>query len=114
MAISPDGKLVACAVWSGGVRIHEVRSLRLRALLTGHRAIVGALAWSPDSKQLAVALGGPDKPIRIWSVDGTPGIELRRKRREKEWHRSPSLSWSPDGKWIGGRLLGRANPVLAS
>ena len=123
MALSPDGRLVACAQTTGVVRLYEAQSLRLVALLTGHEAEVGTLAWSPDSRQLAVGITGKEeKHIRIWSSDGTPGVRLRRKRKEDHDYRSPRIAWNPDstsiaaGYWNGQIVLwkpdGTAGPTL--
>ncbi|MCA9216728.1 MAG: protein kinase, partial [Planctomycetales bacterium] len=57
VAISPDGKHVACANWFGGVRIYnqqDHRELRRFKLNPGGQAIVLALCFSPDGRHLFV------------------------------------------------------------
>ncbi|CAI7880233.1 unnamed protein product [Closterium sp. NIES-53] len=60
----------------------------------GHTEAVLAVAFSPDSKQLASGSG--DTTVRFWDVDTqTP---LKTRAGHKNW--VLSLAWSPDAKWL--------------
>ncbi|CAI5986354.1 unnamed protein product [Closterium sp. NIES-65] len=61
---------------------------------SGHTEAVLAVAFSPDSKQLASGSG--DTTVRFWDVDTqTP---LKTRAGHKNW--VLSLAWSPDAKWL--------------
>jgi WD40 repeat protein len=72
---SPDGKYLA-AIASGrsasGDSLHTIKiwnaasGALVRAIEDGHAQQIGALAWSPDGKQLAT--GGYDQTARVWDV----------------------------------------------
>jgi WD40 repeat protein len=68
-AWSPDGRLLAVAEQeSGRIRLIEIASGQVRALLDGHRDGVFGLAFSPDGKTLAS--GGMDNVTFLWDVTG--------------------------------------------
>jgi WD40 repeat protein len=77
VAISPDGRLIAAAGWTGiewdgqvSIYLFDRESGRLKQRMGGLPEVVGHLAFSPDGTRLAVALlfGG----IRVFRVaDGT-------------------------------------------
>lgn len=76
MALSPNGKWLAVGGWMGksnavapccgDIRLYDFNSGELKALLQGHRSVVHALAFSPDSQKLVS--GSSDKTAIIWQV----------------------------------------------
>ncbi|HHL18502.1 MAG TPA: hypothetical protein ENJ33_02065 [Thiothrix sp.] len=76
MALSPNGKWLAVAGWMdksnavvpccGDIRLYDFQSGELKALLHGHRSVVQALTFSPDSQKLIS--GSSDKTAIIWQV----------------------------------------------
>jgi WD40 repeat protein len=94
LAISPDGTYLASAGGDGAVRIWEVATGRVRAVLGGHAGPVRELAISPDGTYLASA--GEDGVVRIWEVaTGRASASLR-------GHAGPvlALAISPDGTYL--------------
>jgi WD40 repeat protein len=63
-------------------------------ILSGHKAIVRVLAFSPDGKLLAS--GGEDETIRLWQFP--EGVEW--DRLEGPPYVPPNLAFSPDGRWL--------------
>lgn len=65
LAVSPDGKTVAAAGWTGwdwegaaSIYLFDVRSGELVKRYSGLNDAVSALAWSPDGQHLAIGLQG--------------------------------------------------------
>jgi WD40 repeat protein len=75
MALSPDGKLVAAAGYGdegckercGDVRLYELASGALKAVLRGQKSTIYALAFSPNGRWLIG--GGGDSSAAIWDVE---------------------------------------------
>jgi WD40 repeat protein len=99
LALSPDGKKLA--VWredlKGKVQIWDVQAgkhhwLALEKIEKGH--VAACLAWSPDSRMLAV--GGLDNSVRLWEVASA------QVRREFVGHLAQArvLAFSPDGEFL--------------
>ena len=95
LAVSGDGKLLASGTSNGQVRVWDAVSGKLLHLLrkeVDHRA--WALAWSPDSKLLAVADGGYQPWIDLYSIrTGT-----KRQFSIGKPYYPHLLQFSPDGK----------------
>jgi len=67
LAFSPDGKCIAGgAERSGEIGIWDAGSGQLQAVLKGHSAPVGALAYSPDGSR--IVSGSLDRTIRVWDA----------------------------------------------
>jgi WD40 repeat protein len=88
---------------------------RVRGVLRGHKGVVRAVTWSPDSQQIATA--SDDCAVRIW--DAEKGTKLAICRGHKDWVRD--VAWSPDGRRLAtassdctGRVWDiRANRLLS-
>jgi WD40 repeat protein len=73
VAVSPDGKTLACSVASGAdwaVVLVELATGKERRRFAGHQLPVRVLTFSPDGKTLAS--GGDDATVLVWDVAG-PG-----------------------------------------
>jgi WD40 repeat protein/tRNA A-37 threonylcarbamoyl transferase component Bud32 len=66
VAISPDNMLVAYGSGDHNVRLWDVRSQSIRAVLQRHSDVVYAVAFSPDNRLLAS--GGGDGLINLWNT----------------------------------------------
>lgn len=95
VAISPDGRLVACGFLYEGIKVWEVDSgVPLRSL-RGHCASVNSIAFSPDSQWLVS--GSRDRTIKLWDVYA--GRELR-TMDAKDCGEMRAVTFSPDGVWL--------------
>jgi WD40 repeat protein len=92
LAYSPDGKTLATGSNEFDVRLWDVRTAAVRAVLKGHTSSVFAVAASPDGKMFAT--GSMDKTIGLWNA--RTGEELRVFKGHKE--PVASVTFSPDGK----------------
>jgi len=74
---APNGELVACGDWAGSVKLLDVPNLETKAVLRGHKQMIGGLSWypgatlpegtvSPDNVNLASSGGEGD--IHLWSL----------------------------------------------
>lgn len=67
VALSPDGKVIATAGNSRGIRLFDADTGAPRGTLAGHRDGVSSLAFSPDGRRLLS--GGFDGSAILWDVD---------------------------------------------
>ena len=74
IAFSPDGKLIACGLWYGIIRIWDAASCRETiSPLRGHKGNVQCVAFSPDGCK--IASGSFDETVRLWILkDGMPAF----------------------------------------
>ena len=92
LAISPDGTLLAIALWDRSIELWSVQAaVPLLTGLKGHQGDVYTLAFSPDGSILAS--GSSDHSTKLWSVE--TGEVLHDLRGHKD--RVTSLSFSLDG-----------------
>jgi WD40 repeat protein len=93
LAWSPDGQTLATAyTHEGPVKLWNVESGRLRAILPVPGGSVNDLAWSPDGKTLAAAC--QDNTVVSWeSATGRQRAVLR-----GHIGAVTSVNWSPDGR----------------
>ncbi len=87
LAWSSDGKFLAVGLGSGPIRIYDGTTFRLTRMLVGHTRPVSSLSWSRSGR---LASASPDRTIRLWECDGTPGPVLR---DEEEVY---AVAWRPD------------------
>src|SRR5262249_4490552 len=91
---SPDGNLLATSAVNGTIRLWDVKTLKVRHVLTAHTSEIDSTAFSPGGKTLAS--GCKDKTLRFWDVQSgslkqtLTGFETRIE----------SLAYSPDGKLL--------------
>ena len=67
VALSKDGMLLAFGGQDRQLNIFDATTGKGKAKLSGHRAPITSIAFSPDSKH--VATGSQDYSVRIWAID---------------------------------------------
>jgi WD40 repeat protein len=117
VAVSPDGRLIACGGWGSGVevntgaiRLYELAAGKPVRELRGHQSRVELLAFSPDGETVIAVVGIPRPPlpdgkarmgfdpwgVRAWDV-------ATGKERRSTWNglwNGPLLATSPDGRTV--------------
>ena len=92
MALSPDGRLLACADSANALCVWDTEATRLLHRGCAHQGQVHGLAFSPDGGTLAS--GGADRQLHLW--DAGQGRLLRqgpcRPEESDRQHRRRSLS----------------------
>jgi eukaryotic-like serine/threonine-protein kinase len=102
---SPDGNEVAFA-WTGGEYGHDfdlyrkqVGSEKAVRLTTTHASDSLAPAWSPDGRYIAYIRVGTDYS-GLYLIPALGGRERKLSDVSFAVDFAPSLSWSPDSKWL--------------
>lgn len=90
---SPDGKLIVTAS-NCTARIWDAKDGKLLHALEGHKAIIDAVAFSPDGKHIATA--SSDSTAQIWEAE--TGKALATLRGHVDY--VISVGFSPDGKQV--------------
>lgn len=93
VAFSPNGGRLLTAGGDGTLRIWDAATAGLRVVLEGHTGPVEAAEWSADGTTVVSA--GLDGTARLW--DAMTGAE---RLRLAGLDGQPSLSLSPDGRWL--------------
>ncbi len=93
LAVSPDGRLLALGLESG-VELWDLSTMQRTARLGPYGGIVPALAFSPDSRSLAV--GSWDRNLDLW--DTASGEKVRPFTGHTDW--VAKVDFSPDGKLL--------------
>jgi WD40 repeat protein/ankyrin repeat protein len=65
--LSLDGKVLACGVEEGPIRLLDLETSQLIAELDSGEAAVGKVAFAPDNS--AFVAGGDDGKLRVWLLD---------------------------------------------
>ncbi|MGW5053484.1 NB-ARC domain-containing protein [Actinokineospora sp. NPDC004072] len=65
-ALSPDGRLLACAGPAHAINVWDTRTWRLEHVLTGHRSHLNCCCFSADGAQLISA--DLSTQVRVWDV----------------------------------------------
>jgi WD40 repeat protein len=65
--LSLDGKVLACGVEEGPIRLLDLETSQLIAELDGGEAAVGRVAFAPNNS--AFVAGGDDGKLRVWLLD---------------------------------------------
>jgi WD40 repeat protein len=100
VAFSPDSRVLASGGWDDKVRLWDVNTGKELRQIDAHKALVAAVALSPEGKTLA-SRGGIDGTLRLWDV--ATGREVRKVEklsRVNPWrfNRDAALAFSPDGR----------------
>lgn len=104
LALSPDGKMIACGREDGSVQRWNTKGEMIEGIWTGHSELVRSLSWSPNGDY--VASGSDDGTILIRKVVEESGeIEVGPIKTEQDG--VLALAYSPSGDKIasGGKNL---------
>jgi WD40 repeat protein len=121
VAVSPDGRLIACGGWgrgvnvnSGVVRLYELATGKPVRELHGHQSRIHSLAFSADGETVIAEVGIPRPPLgngrsrlgfdpkqlRAWDV---ATVNERRSIRNGLWN-GQQLATSPDGRTLASGI----------
>jgi WD40 repeat protein len=112
VAFSPDGASCATGGDDNEIKVWDTATGALRYQIPGHRSIVTALQFTPDSGLVSVSR---DNTVRLWKL-GSQGAETVRTIRRRSSDVG-QLGISPDGKHVLDeqgremRILSLANEV---
>jgi hypothetical protein len=111
-AISPDGKHIATAGWTGVANLYEIATGKEVRQFKGHRSGIIYLQFTPDGQSLVTATTGPPRSMRmegeqgdrqtIWLWDVVTGKVRRRFGGERQ---PGGLALSPDGSTLSATGL---------
>jgi WD40 repeat protein len=101
LALSPDGKTIACGREDGSVQRWDTDGKMIEGVWTGHKELVRSLSWSPDGDH--IASGSDDGTILIRKVVESGEIEVGPIKTEQGG--VLALAYSPSGNKIasGGK-----------
>jgi sugar lactone lactonase YvrE/tRNA A-37 threonylcarbamoyl transferase component Bud32 len=94
LAISPDGKWLACGGQGGTVKLWDLATGKEPRTLLGHKSRVNSLAFSADGRLLASC--SHDRTARTWNP--ATGRELNSFVGHRDW--VAGVAFSPDGKTL--------------
>ena len=102
LALSPDGKTIACGRYDGSVQMWSTDGEVMKVIETDHGDIVESLSWSPSGDRLAS--GSKDGIILVRNAESEElEIEVGPIETNQQWING--LAYSPSGDRIasGGR-----------
>lgn len=111
-ALSPDGKYLAAAVSRSGDYVVEIRvwelSTRRSMMLACDRMLMPFMAFSPDSRLLAVGMKLAPAQVVLWDVaSGKPTRTLKHPSGDWVW----SVAFSKDGSLLATGICHSDDPV---
>jgi WD40 repeat protein len=106
LALSPDGKAIACGRKDGSVQQWDTDGKMMEGIWTGHSNCVRSLSWSPSGGH--IASGSYDGAILIRNADSKRGDVGVSPIEMNHWGWVYSLSYSPSGDKIAS---GRSTAV---
>jgi serine/threonine protein kinase len=92
VAMSPDGKTVACGVFGGPLTLRDIATGQPRTEAIGHEMGVNSLAFSPDGTRIITA--GLDRVLKLWNVQNLNEIKEFRGHTDMIY----SVAFFSDGK----------------
>ncbi|KAG2344360.1 WD40 repeat-like protein [Suillus weaverae] len=95
LALSPDGRIIACGRESGNVERWATSGKKMKDVWTGHEERVRSLLWSPSGRQ--IASGSEDGTILIRNADSGE-VEVGPIKAKQGW--VYALAFSPSGNRI--------------
>jgi WD40 repeat protein len=98
LALSPDGKAIACGRKDGSVQWWDTDGKMMEGIRMGRGNCVRSLSWSPSGGH--IASGSYDGAILIGSADSKRGYVRVSPIETKHWGWVHSLSYSPSGDKI--------------
>jgi eukaryotic-like serine/threonine-protein kinase len=97
VTLAPDGGRFAYPTGDRAIHLWDLAAGAEAAVLRGHRAIISAMAFSPDGKRFASGAQFPDNTARLW--DAATG-ELIAVLAGHQNHVT-AVAFSPDGALLG-------------
>src|SRR6266851_72081 len=95
LAFSPDGKILALALYDGKIKMLEASTGKEQQVLPGHTNGVNCVAFSPDGQTLASA--SLDQTAKLWDLK--TGKEKMTLKGHTEY--VLCVAFSPDGQTLG-------------
>ena len=94
VAFAPDGQLLASASWDQSIRLWDVATGEVRAVLRGHQNLVWSVAFCPNGKWVGSA--GWDGKVKIWRV----GAQTEHLALAGHRGRAYVVAFSPAGRLV--------------
>jgi WD40 repeat protein len=94
IAVSPDGKTLAVACYSGRIDLFDLATRRRMGALAGPPGEVYAVAFSPQGRLVASA--GRDGRVRLWDLAARRSVAVLRKYSGLVL----AVAFSPDGRLL--------------
>jgi WD40 repeat protein/tRNA A-37 threonylcarbamoyl transferase component Bud32 len=103
LAVSPDGRKLAAALWNYTVVLFDLKTMTEEFRLKGHKDEIFDLTFSPDGKTLATASW--DSTVKLWHVASGEQLLTFKSEFGVTW----SVAFSPDNSTLAfgsGRSVG--------
>lgn len=102
---SPDGQRIAAGRIDGTIWVWDAASGEVLQRMATHEAVMTALRFSPDGRQIAAVsmdMLRPERAISIW--DAASGEQLQSLPLLRPNARGLRLAYSPDGRWLAATM----------